>query len=322
MFLQDGKRKKKKKKVLSRTLPRSWKTFNRQRKHLQSAPTSHQKAKPQSSRLYTNDIRPSTSSSSFRTKNNNVMYTSYISSTFRKSPSRSTLPTFFQEKTTTSHTTSKIKRLRSKASMWDLWRLASENRVEQLSKLLNGEENTAINALLNITDTQGMTPLIHAAKSGAEEALLLLMNKGANLFIQDNSGWDVFHTAAANGHCCILEALSLFLKHNKNAIESGKIDETLGTNHTINNNSFNTTTRNTNWTPLHFASDGGHLLCVEFILNDNAFINALTSQKYSPLMLACNQGHHHVVSLLLQRGADIAVFDPKNGETALHMVCF
>lgn len=56
---------------------------------------------------------------------------------------------------------------------------------------------------------------------------------------------------------------------------------------------------NLDWTPLHFASNGGHLDIVELLLHSGADANAQNKNGDSPLHLAAWKDHPKVVQLLL-----------------------
>ncbi|CAM9265297.1 unnamed protein product [Chrysoparadoxa australica] len=71
-----------------------------------------------------------------------------------------------------------------------------------------------------------------------------------------------------------------------------------------------------NFTPLHFASQGGHSECCEALLDAGAKINAVVSKgNKTALMLAASKGHVDTVKLLLEAGADPNAMS-KNGQSA------
>ena len=70
------------------------------------------------------------------------------------------------------------------------------------------------------------------------------------------------------------------------------------------------------WTPLHYASTGGHVAIMKQLLESYAFIDAQSPNGSTPLMMAAMYGSSAAVQLLLDEGADTAM---KNqlGMTAL-----
>jgi ankyrin repeat protein len=65
-------------------------------------------------------------------------------------------------------------------------------------------------------------------------------------------------------------------------------------------------------TPLHWASGGGKLNVVEFLLEKGANPNAADESQWTPLLSAASAGHTEVVKLLLLKNADVnAVNDTK-----------
>jgi ankyrin repeat protein len=70
-------------------------------------------------------------------------------------------------------------------------------------------------------------------------------------------------------------------------------------------------------TPLHQASDRGHVQVVRALLEDGADITAKNEDKLTPLHRASRSGQEAVVRILLEQGADAAAWD-KNRMTPLH----
>jgi Ankyrin repeats (many copies)/Ankyrin repeat len=60
-----------------------------------------------------------------------------------------------------------------------------------------------------------------------------------------------------------------------------------------------------NWTPLHFASYGGNLEVVQLLLEHEATLNARDVNGSSPVYVASGLGYPEVVRLLLSHGADV-----------------
>jgi ankyrin repeat protein len=62
------------------------------------------------------------------------------------------------------------------------------------------------------------------------------------------------------------------------------------------------------WTPLHFASEGGNLKVVQLLLEHEATLNARSKSGNTPVYLASREGRLEVVRLLLSHGADVHIW--------------
>lgn len=60
----------------------------------------------------------------------------------------------------------------------------------------------------------------------------------------------------------------------------------------------------TGWTPLHYASTGGHIATMRLLLDNHAYIDASSPNGSTPLMMASMYGTLDAVKLLLDAGAD------------------
>ena len=64
---------------------------------------------------------------------------------------------------------------------------------------------------------------------------------------------------------------------------------------------------NANWMPLHFASYEGNLEVVQLLLEHEAALDAQSNAGYTPVFLASQSGHLEVMRLLLSNGADVHI---------------
>ena len=71
------------------------------------------------------------------------------------------------------------------------------------------------------------------------------------------------------------------------------------------------------WSPLHLASQKGYVELARLLLGHHAGIEAQTKNGEWPLYLASQQGHMELARLFLEHGADVAM-QTKEGETLLH----
>ena len=60
-----------------------------------------------------------------------------------------------------------------------------------------------------------------------------------------------------------------------------------------------------NFTPLHYASQKGHLEIAKYLLSKSAQVDPKDKWDQTPLFWACNSGHVSIANLLLDKGADI-----------------
>lgn len=63
----------------------------------------------------------------------------------------------------------------------------------------------------------------------------------------------------------------------------------------------------TGWTPLHYASTGGHVAVIEHLLEHSAYIDAESPNGSTPLMMAALYGSPEAVKHLIQAGADVTL---------------
>jgi ankyrin repeat protein len=72
-------------------------------------------------------------------------------------------------------------------------------------------------------------------------------------------------------------------------------------------------------TPLHFASEKGHLEVIELLVKNGALIDARNIWDKTPLHSASNNGHLAVVQYLVEHGARIEAVSNKKRFTPLHL---
>jgi ankyrin repeat protein len=76
-------------------------------------------------------------------------------------------------------------------------------------------------------------------------------------------------------------------------------------------------------TPLHIATQNGHLAILEALIELGANVNHIVDRGWTLLMMATARGHIDIVRALLAAGADplIAITEagPFNGSTALNV---
>jgi ankyrin repeat protein len=139
--------------------------------------------------------------------------------------------------------------------------------------------------------------LPNAAHLGLTEIVKLLLEKGADVNVEDGDGGTALHRAACMGH----EAVARQLLENGADVNARRKDNV--------------------WTPLREAAGSGHEAVVRLLLENGADVSAKGKDNFLPLHHAAGEGHEAVVRLLVENGADIDAED-SDGDTALHSAAF
>jgi ankyrin repeat protein len=145
---------------------------------------------------------------------------------------------------------------------------------------------------VRIQDKKKSTPLRYASDNGHLEVALLLLEHGAETN-QGTDGWIPLCWASRHGHVELARSL---LKHGVDA---------------------NTRDRNKS-TSLHLASEGGHVEVVQLLLEHSADVNVEDKKIWTPLRYALEKGHMEVARLLLEHGADANAKNGYDGWIPLH----
>lgn len=174
---------------------------------------------------------------------------------------------------------------------------AANNRLQEkgIIELLLQQQNAE--TLISSTAERAKnswTPLWWAAENGHENAVRLLLEKGASAEAKvEASGMTALHLAAGNGHEDIVRLLLL-----------GGAD--------LNAKLANPRPH----TPLHLAAENGREAVVRLLLEQGADLNAERGDD-TPLHRAAENGHEALVGLLLEKGASIEA-EGHEHQTPLH----
>jgi ankyrin repeat protein len=152
---------------------------------------------------------------------------------------------------------------------------------------------------LNVKDSEGKTPLMHACIRGHHAVVNKLLTGGADTKLECCYGATAFFYASG-GHCdwdvnganrakCVMEFI-------RAGADVNQISEVY----------------NTNGTPLCIASLVGNDAVVKVLLDNNAAIDVKGSDGCTALMLAVSQSRVSTVKLLIKRGADIRIRNNKD----------
>ncbi|CAD8132274.1 unnamed protein product [Paramecium pentaurelia] len=159
--------------------------------------------------------------------------------------------------------------------------------IEQTHKSSN---KTMLNKVLemdadvNVIDTNGWTPLHHAAFYGELWAISTLIERGAYQQISSNKGYYPIHVAALNNQAMAVQLL----------IEKG----------VANQESFIDFQDNQNCTPMHLAAKKGHDQVVKVLFESGANIYSVDKRDWTPLHYASFYQNRNVVHLLSRYDAD------------------
>ncbi|KAH9011717.1 ankyrin repeat-containing domain protein [Lactarius deliciosus] len=161
------------------------------------------------------------------------------------------------------------------------------------------------------------SPLAAALSKKHFDVAELLYQRGMDLGIRDIHNGTLLHAASRGGYVDIVQWLfdhgvpanSQRDNHETPAEANWRqgrgitVDEAYDTNHT----------------PLHSASRGGHFEIVRQLLVRGADVTAKTQRHWSPLHLASNSRDVETVRLLIEHGADVTARDRRH-KTPLHSV--
>ena len=182
----------------------------------------------------------------------------------------------------------------------DIFCACNEGKIKSVQWLIE-KECTDINTKASVDDYylhiwRGQTPLLIACENGHLSIALYLIFKGANLRCKDNYGNYVIHAASKGGLLSIVQ----YSIYQQNFDKDVKGYESL--------------------TPLHYASEYGHLQIVEYLISISANIEAIDENGKTALLYASQNGHLQIVEYLISRGADINVKD-EDGDYSIHYAC-
>lgn len=172
----------------------------------------------------------------------------------------------------------------------------------------------------------GSRPLHFAAMSGSVEAVIVLLNRNAQMFVSDSYGRSALHLAAWKNKLTVVTSI-LERGADVNAVNKGgdtPLHEAAEFGHADIVQellSFGADTEQTSWdgTPLCKAAREGHVVVVKILVDAGANLDTVDRNgNTTPLLLATFAGHAEIVDILLEKGTNTEYAD-NEGWTALHI---
>jgi ankyrin repeat protein len=191
--------------------------------------------------------------------------------------------------------------------------------------------------------TNSETPLHVASKNGRLEFARILIERGADVSVQDEVGGTPLHLASQVGE---VEVVRMLIKHGAGVSAQNKVDQTplhvVSLDyfwwHPPGYERFDTSNRpevarmliergadvsaqdKDSRTPLHLASTSqeGRLEVARILFERGADVSAQDKDGRTPMHLASEAGQLEVIRMLIERGADVSAQD-KDGLTPLHL---
>jgi len=172
--------------------------------------------------------------------------------------------------------------------------LLAQNLLDDFFIAIANDRASDVRAMLvrgldpNSVDVNGDPALVVAVRNGSAATVDVLLAAKADPNLRNRYGDTPMMVAALKGNAGIMKALRA-----RNAAVDGK-----------------------GWTPLIYASTGGHDDLVRWLLGEGADINAQSPNGTTALMMAVREGKYSTALLLIARGANVSHRN-ENGASAL-----
>lgn len=163
-------------------------------------------------------------------------------------------------------------------------------------------------------DKKGSTAVMFAAERGFLPIVKLLVEKGADVTVQNRYGYTSLHASSSGDHLEVSEFL-IAKGANVNALDEGgrtplfvaAEKNRMGHVRLLKEHGADLEIRDARqWTPLFAAVDSGSLEVVKYLLEQGVSVRgARAGGGRSPLLAASSSGNMEMVKLLLAAGADV-----------------
>lgn len=195
---------------------------------------------------------------------------------------------------------------------------AAYNRTSVI-EYLAGEEFD-----LDLTDANGYTALMVAARGNKAQAASALLRAGADASVRTANNWEVFGLAAANG---ATDVMAVLMNAERFGVRSPVVEGGLrlaardsklpSINFLIQRGvNVNASQQGNGTTPLMLAATNGHDDAIKALLAGRADVNLQNAKGETALILAAANGKKDAVKALLRAGADKSLAD-ESGRTAV-----
>jgi len=156
----------------------------------------------------------------------------------------------------------------------------------------------------------GWTPLHVASSWGRVDLARLLIEHGADVAAWDKYNGTPLHMASEGGY---VDVARLLIEHGADVAAGGHVD----ISPLIEDGANAAAQDEHRSTPLHRASEQGHVDLAQFLIVHGADVSAQDSDGWTPIERASSKGHLDLVRLLIQHGAS-AVAQDEHKSTPLH----
>ena len=165
---------------------------------------------------------------------------------------------------------------------------------------------------------QCLSPLAAALREGLFEIAELLCQNGADVGIRGYETRTLLHAASAGGFVDIAQWLldRCIDVHSRQDNHEAPLHLEEASEHPGHRKGVDVAD-DSNRTPLHLASLGGHFQAVRLPLDHGAEVTSLDRKHKTPLHLASSKGSAKTVRVLIEPGADVSAKDESHG-TPLH----
>ncbi|XP_046543577.1 uncharacterized protein LOC124253782 isoform X8 [Haliotis rubra] len=207
----------------------------------------------------------------------------------------------------------------------DLYYASSDGDLEAVERILS-----AGHVDINNRGEWSRTPVMAAAWRGHRDVVEILVSRGADVSLVDDSGYNVLHYACVGGDRETVEFVLSLDGVDINSRGGGSWKPVMwaareGHRYVVellvSRGADVSLVDDVGNNILHYTCVGGDRETGEFVLSlDGVDINSRGERSRTPVMEAAREGHRDVVELLVSRGADVSLVDD-DGDNILHYAC-